>query len=126
MTGKDVAYFNALNNGLRLSFAGRLYSMIHCLNRRKKGKLDGPCHTIDLEIENFKSYLIMVGNTHRNQFSSTGGIRILFPGLSIHSESHIPPRTFANDVPISANITSEKYIGPFGGGKMHRRMALYV
>jgi hypothetical protein len=50
---------------------------------------------------------------------------MLFPCLSIHTASHTSPRTFANEVPISAKITSEKYIGPFGGGKMHRRIALH-
>jgi len=39
ITGKEVAYFKALKRGLRLSFAGRLYSIRHCRKRRKNGKL---------------------------------------------------------------------------------------
>ena len=69
-------------------------------------------------------YLMTAGRIHRNQVSSTGGFSMLFPGLSIHKASHTSPRTFANEVPISAKITSEKCMGPFGGGKIHLRMAL--
>lgn len=71
------------------------------------------------------SYLMTVGRIHRNQLSSTAGFSMLFPGLSIHKASHTSPRTLANEVPISAKITSEKYMGPFGGGKMHLRIALW-
>jgi len=39
ITGNEVAYFNALYNGLRLSFPGELNSTMHCLKRRKKGML---------------------------------------------------------------------------------------
>ena len=39
MTGNEVAYFNALYRGLRLSFAGMLYSTKHCLKRKKNGML---------------------------------------------------------------------------------------
>ena len=70
------------------------------------------------------SYLMTVGRIHRNQPSSTAGFSMLFPGLSIHKASHTSPRTLANEVAISAKITSEKYMGPFGGGKTHLRIAL--
>jgi hypothetical protein len=75
-------------------------------------------------VEYDRSYLMTVGRIHRNQLSSTAGFNMLFPGLSIHKASQTSPRTLANEVPISAKITSEKYMGPFGGGKIHLRIAL--
>ena len=70
------------------------------------------------------TYLIIMGKIQRSHVSSTGGLRILFPGLSIHKDCQTSPKTFAKEVPISAKITSEKYIGPYGAGKRHLLIAL--
>ena len=98
--------------------------MRHCRNRKKKGKL---IFNVDKYVSMVKfgiSHLMTVGRIHRNQLSSTAGFSMLFPGLSIHKASHTSPRTLANEVPISAKTTSEKYMGPFGGGKTHLQIAL--
>ena len=42
----------------------------------------------------------------------------------MHSDNHISPRTFANDVRMSANMTSEKYIKLLEAGKRHLAVVL--
>lgn len=66
----------------------------------------------------------MVGSTQRIHPSCDGGISRVFPGISMHKESQTSPKTFAKDVPISANTTSEKQTGLVEDEKKQRRAAL--
>jgi hypothetical protein len=54
------------------------------------------------------SHLVTAGKIQRIHVSSTGGTKMLFPGFNIHKDNHISPNTFANEVKMSANMTSEK------------------
>ena len=64
-----------------------------------------------------------MGKIQRVSPSCAGCASRLPPGSSINSESHTSPRTFANDVSVSANTTSEKYTR-WGEGNMHLCTAL--
>jgi hypothetical protein len=70
-------------------------------------------------------YLITVGATHLSHGPSAGVRKRVLPGRSIHADNHTSPRTFANDVKISANTTSAKYTGPSIEVNRHRRTALF-
>jgi hypothetical protein len=65
-----------------------------------------------------------VGNIHCDQPLRSGSERKLPPGRSMNNESHTSPRTFANEVSISAKTTSEKNIGSSIGENKHRQREL--
>ena len=62
---------------------------------------------------------MIVGNIHRDSPSCVGRTRMLAPGSSIHIDNQTSPRTLANEVKISANMTSEKYTGRSRGENRH-------
>ena len=70
-------------------------------------------HEIENTRESFTSkqqtHLMSVGKIHRDKPSCAGCESKLPPGSSMHADSQTSPSTFANDVKISANTTSEKY-----------------
>jgi len=66
------------------------------------------------------------GKIHLDHPSCGGGTSRLPPGRSMQRESQTSPRTFAKEVKISANITSEKYMGALSGEKRHLRIELFI
>ena len=90
MTGNEDAYFIALYKCFRLVFRGDECSAIHCRSRTRYGRL------------------IVTGRIQRDRPSWVGRMSKLAPGRSMHIDSQMSPRTFAKEVKMSANITSEK------------------
>ncbi len=60
------------------------------------------------------------------QLSCVGRTKRLPLGKNIHIDSQKSPRTLAEDVIISAKITSEKYIGSPNAENMHLPIALII
>jgi len=109
MTGNAVAYFIALYRGRLSEFEGRAYSIRHCLNRTKYGKLKNK-ELLDTHLFTTfqgKTHLIMAGVIHLCQPSSLGVARSVFPGSRINADNQTSPRTLAKEVAISAKTMSE-------------------
>lgn len=66
-----------------------------------------------------ESHLMRLGSIHWNQPYCDGSCNKLPPGSSMHNDNDRSPRTFANDVRMSANMTSEKYIELVEAAKRH-------
>lgn len=109
MTGNAVAYFIALYRGRLSEFDGWVYSITHCLNRTKYGKLENKRSLNTHLFAKFqgKTHLIMAGVIHLCQPSSLGMARRVFPGSRVNTDNQTSPRTFAKEVAISAKTMSE-------------------
>ena len=79
-----------------------------------------------IKVSGQKVYLIIVGNIQRDSPSCAGRMRMLAPGTSIHIDNQTSPRTLAKEVKMSANMTSEKYIGRSAGANRHLRIELHI
>lgn len=109
MTGNAVAYLIALYRGRLLEFDGWAYSIMHCLNLTKYGKLeDGELFDIYLYTKfQGKTHLIMIGEIHLCQPCSLGAARSVFPGTRRTTDNQTSPRTLAKEVAMSAKTMSE-------------------
>lgn len=67
---------------------------------------------------------MIVGNIQLDMPSCVGKERRLAPGSSMQIDNQTSPRTLANDVKISAKMTSEKYTGRSNGENRHLQIEL--
>ena len=125
ITANELAYFRAFQSGRRLSFDGLLYSTTHCRKRTRYGRLDHIERCISSKGTTTRAYLINVGKIHLYQPYCFGGLKRLPPGRSMQNDSQTSPNTLANEVKMSAKITSAKNTLWFMGDDKHLLMLLY-